>query len=69
MGYAILTQAQLNSLDLNNIRVDGKLINCSPRANVAGDLFIIEGDQFSQYTRNEIFQLIQENWSDWNVEL
>ena len=67
MGYAILTQEELNNVDLNNVKIDGKLIGCVPRPNVLGTLFIIQGDMFLEYTRESILQYINDNWSDWNA--
>jgi hypothetical protein len=69
MGYSILTQSQLNGINLNDIRINGVLINCIPRANVLGNRFILQGDQFTEYTRSGILQYINDNWSDWNVPL
>jgi len=66
MGYSILTQEELDNVDLNNVKIDGIVIVCVPRSNVAGDKFIIQGDQFTQYTQPDMLQYIKDNWGDWN---
>ena len=69
MGYSILTQEEIDNVDLNDVKINGGLIVCVPRPNVARDKFIIQGDQFTQYTQPEMLQYIKDNWDDWNAPL
>tara|TARA_R110002051_G_C8704429_1_gene494862 strand:+ start:1123 stop:1644 length:522 start_codon:yes stop_codon:yes gene_type:complete len=64
--YAVLTTAELSLIDLDNVKINGELIDCVPRDSVDGTLHIIQGDQFTQYTESEIKQYINNNYSFWN---
>jgi hypothetical protein len=69
MGYSVLTQSELNLVDLNSVMIDGELIDCVPRTNVTNDLFILQGDVFTQYDLEGILQYILDNNNAWNPPL
>tara|TARA_R110002033_G_scaffold60198_3_gene110298 strand:+ start:14081 stop:14299 length:219 start_codon:yes stop_codon:yes gene_type:complete len=66
MGYAILTKEELNNVDTDNLKINGKSITYAEHSNVAKDLFLTQGDQFTQYTKEEVYDYIQEKSLEWN---
>lgn len=64
--YAVLTTLELSLIDLDNVKIDGKIIDCVPRDSIDGELHIIQGDQFTEYTESGIKQYIIDNNSNWN---
>lgn len=63
--YAILTQTELDKIDLSKVEINGKNIRCVPIPSVDGTLFSIQGDQFNQFTLKEIIRYKKYRPSNW----
>lgn len=62
MGYAIKNMSELNIFDFT--QTNGTKENC--RKSFDGNYFIVEGENINEYTREEILQEIENNFSIWN---
>ena len=69
MGYILDNIANLANIDLDNIYIEGRKIIASPRLSNDGSKFILQGDQFTDYSIEDILQFLKDNKAEWELDM
>lgn len=63
MGYAIKIIEELNTIDYTNLKGSAETV----RKSIDGTKFIIEGDLITDYTHEEMLDIVQN--SEWTLSI